>query len=57
MQSDLNNKILLDSIKRLLRRGATARLKNIVNKSHAADLSVVFRSLSRTEQLKLFNFI
>ena len=57
MQSDLNNKILLDSIKRLLRRGAAARLKNIVNKSHAADLSVVFRSLSRTEQLKLFNLI
>jgi magnesium transporter len=57
MQSDLNNKILLDSIKRLLRRGATVRLKNIVNKSHAADLSVVFRSLSHAERLQLFGLL
>ena len=57
MQTDLNNKILLDSIKRLLRRGAAARLTKIVNKSHAADLSVVFRSLSNAERLKLFNLI
>ena len=57
MQSDLNNQILLDSIKRLLRRGAVARLKNIVNKSHAADISVVFRSLSHTERLKLFDLL
>ena len=57
MQADLNNKILLDSIKRLLRRGANVRLKNIVNKSHAADLSVVFRSLSHSERLKLFNLL
>ena len=57
MQSDLNNKILLDSIKRLLRRGAVARLKNIVNKSHAADISVVFRSLSHAERLKLFDLL
>jgi len=57
MQADLNNKILVDSIKRLLRRGATSHLKKIVNKTHAADLSVVFRSLSLSEQLRLFNLI
>ena len=57
MQTDLNSKILLDSIKRLLRRRAAARLKKIVNKSHAADLSVVFRSLSHSERLKLFNLL
>ena len=57
MLSDLNNKILLDSIKRLLRRGAAARLKNIINKSHAADLSVVFRSLSHSDRLRLFNLL
>ena len=57
MQSDLNNKILLDSIKRLLRRSAATRLKKIVNKSHAADLAVVFRSLSHSERLKLFDYL
>ena len=57
MQADLNNKILVDSIKRLHRRGATSHLRKIVNKTHAADLSVVFRSLSISEQLRLFNLI
>jgi len=57
MQADLNNKILVDSIKRLHRRGATSHLKKIVNKTHAADLSMVFRSLSFSEQLRLFNLI
>jgi magnesium transporter len=57
MQADLNNKILVDSIKRLHRRGATSHLKKIVNKTHAADLSVVFSSLSLSEQLRLFNLI
>lgn len=57
MQADPNNKILVDSIKRLHRRGATSHLKKIVNKTHAADLSVVFSSLSFSEQLRLFNLI
>jgi magnesium transporter len=56
MQTD-RNKILIESIKRLLRRGATTHLGNIVNKTHAADLSVVFRSLSFTQQRKLFDMI
>ena len=51
------NKILVDSVKRLLRRGATTHLSKIVNKTHAADLSVVFRSLSLSHQRKLFNMI
>ena len=50
-------KILVESIKRLLRRGATTHLSNIVNKTHAADLSAVFRSLSHSQQLKLFGMI
>jgi magnesium transporter len=45
-----SNKILVESVKRLLRRGATSHLGNIVNKTHAADLSVVFRSLSLAQQ-------
>ncbi|MEA3438619.1 MAG: magnesium transporter [Thermodesulfobacteriota bacterium] len=56
MQGD-RNKILVDSIKRLLRRGATSHLLNIVNKTHAADLSVVFPSLSLSDQHRLFEMI
>ena len=50
-------KILVESIKRLLRREATSHLLKIVNKAHAADLSVAFRSLSVSNQRKLFNMI
>ncbi len=56
MQTD-RNKILVESIKRLLRRGATSHLIKIVNKTHAADLSMVFRSLSLSHQRKLFGII
>ncbi len=51
------NKILIESIKRLLRRGAITHLLKIVDKTHAADLSIVFRSLSILNQRKLFNLI
>ncbi len=51
------NRILVESIKRLLRRGASSHLGKIVNKTHAADLSVVFRSLSLAQQRKLFGLI
>lgn len=56
MQGD-RSKILIDSIKRLLRRDATTHLSKIVNKTHAADLSLVFRSLSVYNQRKLFEMI
>ncbi len=52
-----SNKILVDSVKRLLRRGATSHLAKIVNKTHGADLSVLFRSLSINQQRKLFDMI
>ncbi len=51
------NKILVESIKRLLRRNATTHLRKIVDKTHAADMSVVFRSLSLLNQHKLFDMI
>ncbi len=51
------NKILTESVKRLLRRGATSHLVKIVNKTRAADLSVLFRSLSLSQQRKLFDMI
>ncbi|UCF91987.1 MAG: magnesium transporter [Desulfobacterales bacterium] len=56
MQTD-RNRILVESIRRLLRRGATTHLGKIVNKTHAADLSVVFRSLSLSQQRRLFDMI
>ena len=51
------NTILMESIKRLLRRNALSHLRKIVAKTHAADLSRVFNSLSLTEQHKLFSLI
>jgi magnesium transporter len=52
-----NNRMLVESIKRLLRRGATTNLRKIVNKTHAADLSIVFRSLPMPQQLQLLDMI
>ncbi len=51
------NRLLVDSIKRLLRRKAYPNLRKIVTKTHAADLSIVFRSLPLADQRKLFNMI
>jgi len=52
-----SNKILVESIKRLLRRDATSHLLKIVKKTHAADLAVVLDSLSIHNQRRLFNLI
>ena len=51
------SKILLDTLKRLLRRGATGHLHKIVNRTHAADLAVVFRFLTIQEQESLFDLV
>ena len=56
MQTD-HHKILIESIRRLLRRNATTHLVKIVNKTHVADLAEVFRSLSLPQQRKLFDMI
>lgn len=50
-------KILIESVKRLLRREATSHLRKIMNKTHAADLSQVFRALSLSNQRRLFDMI
>ncbi len=49
--------ILKVSIKRLLRRGANKPLVNIINKTHMADLSLVFQELTLLNQKKLFNLL
>ena len=56
MQTD-HHKILIESIRRLLRRDATTHLVKIVDKTHVADLAEVFRSLSLSHQRKLFDMI
>ncbi|MCD6184226.1 MAG: magnesium transporter, partial [Deltaproteobacteria bacterium] len=56
MKNDRNS-ILLKSVKRLLRRDAIVHLCKIVNKTHGADLSELFRSLSIPQQHIVFNLI
>ncbi|OEU68243.1 MAG: magnesium transporter [Desulfobacterales bacterium PC51MH44] len=56
MEGD-HSKILIDSIKRLLRRDATTHLRKIVNKTHAADLVAAFQSLSLPNQLQLLDML
>jgi magnesium transporter len=51
------NRVLVESIKRLLRRKALPNLRKIVNKTHAADLSIVFRSLPIVDQATLFGMM
>jgi magnesium transporter len=60
MEDQMKNdpgKILIETIKRLLRRDAVSHLRKIVNKTHAADLAAVFPSLSVSQQHKLFDMI
>lgn len=52
-----SNKILIESIKRLLRRDATSHLLKIIKKTHAADLALVFDFLSIHNQRRLFDLM
>jgi magnesium transporter len=51
------NKILVEAIKRLLRRNAATRLQKLINKIHVADLSHIFRYFPFESQKKLFDMI
>jgi magnesium transporter len=51
------NRILVESIRRLLRRGAGLHLRKIVGKTHAADLTPAFNSLPLRDQRKLLDVI
>jgi len=48
-------RLLSKNIKKLLRRGATDNLHNIINKTHTADLAGIFQFLSLSEQKAFFN--
>lgn len=50
-------KILTASLKRLLRRGATKQLVNIIKKTHMADFSLAFKELSPDNREKLFRLM
>ncbi|MCK5695016.1 MAG: magnesium transporter [Desulfobacula sp.] len=50
-------KILNTSLTRLLRRGATKQLLNIIKKTHMADLSIAFKDLSVDNREKLFDLM
>lgn len=49
--------ILLDTVKKLIRRGAYPNLTKVVAKSHPADIAHLFRYLDLKEQRVLFNLI
>ena len=49
--------VVLDSVKRLLRIGATANLLNLLQKQHPADLAAVFDSLLDTERQAVFSLL
>jgi magnesium transporter len=49
--------LVLDSVKRLLRIGATANLLNLLQKQHPADLAQVFGSLLDNERQSVFNLL
>lgn len=49
--------ILTETVKRLLRRDAKSHLSKIVNKTHAADLSIILQSLPKEQQFMLFEYI
>ena len=48
---------VLDSVKRLLRIGATANLLNLLQKQHPADLAQVFGTLLETERHAVFSLL
>src|SRR5918996_1890979 len=49
--------VVLDSVKRLLRIGATANLLNLLQKQHPADLAQVFGSLLDSERTAVFSVL
>ncbi|GBE15739.1 MAG TPA: magnesium transporter [Proteobacteria bacterium] len=48
---------LIDSIRKLVRRGANQNVKKIIEKMHAADVAYIFRYLNDNEQSVIFGLI
>ncbi len=49
--------ILRDTFRRLLRRNAQTNLKKLINKTHPADLAIVFRYFNDEEQNQVFDLM
>src|ERR671913_504992 len=49
--------VVLDSVKRLLRVGATSNLVNLLQKQHPADLAQVFSELSEKDRQSAFSLL
>ncbi|MEO8682715.1 MAG: CBS domain-containing protein, partial [Vicinamibacterales bacterium] len=49
--------VVLDSVKRLLRIGATANLLNLLQKQHPADLATIFGSMLDAERQAVFSVL
>ncbi len=49
--------LVLDSVKRLLRVGATANLSNLLQKQHPADLAQIFGELPERDRLAAFSVL
>jgi len=49
--------VILDTVRRLNRREATAHLLKLLDKTHPADMAWVFRHLSPAERKDIFNII
>lgn len=49
--------VVLDSVKRLMRMGATANLVNLLQKQHPADLAQLFSELPDKERLSAFTLL
>ena len=49
--------VVLDSVKRLMRMGATANLVNLLQKQHPADLAQLFSELTEKDRLAAFTIL
>ena len=49
--------VVLDSVRRLLRIGATANLQNLLQKQHPADLGQIFSDLHEGERTAAFSIL
>ena len=49
--------LILESVRRLLRMGATPNLLNLLQKQHPADLAQIFAALAAKERAAAFNIL
>jgi len=57
MAAQRRNELILESVRRLLRMGATPNLLNLLQKQHPADLAQIFAELPERERFATFNVL